>query len=291
MIKFGLKSEYDKLNAVLLYPPGPEIGGHPDPPSIQHLAPIDHAALSLEFLNIIRTFETRGITVLQIDPAPISGDRQYIYNMMYCRDLLFMTSEGAILSNMAGSTRRSEVLYAARTLKRQGIPVFHAVTGDGRFEGADALWADDKLVMVGVGGRTNREAYDQIKGVLRKVNVDCAAVPFRATRTQHLLGAVQIVDKDMVLVRHELVEREVVSFLENRHFKVVKIPENGEVGTRQALNIVTLSPRTVIMTNNCPETKAIFLRAGLTVAAELELTQLMNGAGGLACATGILSRD
>jgi N-dimethylarginine dimethylaminohydrolase len=287
---FGLRTEYEKLNVVMLHRPGPEIGNNPDPPSVQHLAPIDPAALTLEFGDIILTYEARGIAVYLIDPAPISADRQYVYNMMYCRDLLFMTPEGAILSNMANRTRSTEVLYAARTLKRHGVPVIHAVSGDGRFEGADALWVGKRLVMVGVGGRTNQEAFRQIQGVLRKINVDCVAVPYSPTRTQHLLGAVQIVDEAMSLVRYELVSADVLNFLEGQHFMIVRVPENREVRTRQAMNIVTIAPRTIIMTNNCPQTRDLFERAGLTVAAELELTQLMNGAGGLACATGIISR-
>jgi N-dimethylarginine dimethylaminohydrolase len=290
MTGFGTRTEYEKLKAVMLYRPGPEIGNHPDPPLIQHLAPIDYAALTLEFTDIIRTYEARGISVHLIDPAPLSEDRQFLYNMMYCRDLLFMTPEGAILSNMANSTRSSEVLYAARTLERQGIPVLHTVSGNGKFEGADAIWVGEKLVMVGIGSRTNQEAFDQIKGALNKIRVACIAVPYRATRTQHLLGAVQIVDKDLALVRYELVGREVLSVLEEHHFKMLKVPENKEVRTRQAMNIVTIAPRIILMTNQCPESRDLFLRAGLTVAAELELTQLMNGAGGLACATCIISR-
>lgn len=291
MIRFGSRTEYEKLNAVLLYRPGPEIGNHPDPPLVQHLAPIDHAALTVEFKDIIGTYEARGISVHLIDPSLLGEDRQYLYNMMFCRDLLFMTPEGAVLSKMANLTRSSEVLYAARTLERLGVPVLHAVSGNGRFEGADAIWVGENLVMVGVGSRTNEEAFDQIKEVLRKINVDSIAVPYRATRTQHLLGAVQIVDKDLALVRHELVDREVLSVLDEHRFKVLKVPENREVRTRQAMNIVTIAPRTVLMTNQCPETRDLFLSTGLTVAAELKLTQLMNGAGGLACATGIISRD
>lgn len=291
MIRFGSRTEYEKLKAVMLYRPGPEIGNHPDPPLIQHVAPIDYTALTLEFRDIIRTYEAHGISVNLIDPTPLSEDRKYLYNMMYCRDLLFMTPEGAILSNMANSTRSSEVLYAARTLERQGIPVLHTVSGNGKFEGADAIWVAEKLVMVGIGSRTNQEAFDQIKGALNKINVSCIAVPYRATWTQHLLGAVQIVDKDLALVRYELVSREVLNVLEEHQLRMLKVPENREVRTRQVMNIVTIAPRTILMTNQCPETRDLFQQAGLTVAAELELTQLMNGAGGLACATGIISRN
>lgn len=57
------------------------------------------------------------------------------------------------------------------------------------------------------------------------------------------------------------------------------------------MNIVTVSPRTIIMNADCPETKGLYLKAGLTIAAEIRMTQLINGAGGLACATGIISRE
>lgn len=44
------------------------------------------------------------------------------------------------------------------------------------------------------------------------------------------------------------------------------------------------------MAAGCPETKQIYRNAGIEVVAELPILQLINGAGGLACATGILAR-
>jgi N-dimethylarginine dimethylaminohydrolase len=291
LVNFGLHSEYERLTSVLLYRPGPEIGNYPAPSAIQHLRPIDQAALSLEFDAVIKTYGNLGIKVLQIDPAPLSDDRYYLYNMMYCRDLLFMTQKGAILANMANSVRKEEVLYAERALKAYNIPILHVVSGEGSFEGADALWVHDKLVAVGVGNRTNRQAYEQIKNILKQSDVECAALPSYQTNTQHLLGTVQIVDRDLALVRHEITDKAVIRFLEDHHFTLVKIPENREVRTRQAMNIVTVAPRTIVMTAGCPETRSIYLHTGLTIAAELDLSQLMHGAGGLACATGIISRS
>jgi len=291
MKHFGLDSEYSRLTSVMLYKPGPEINNYPDSEKIQHLRPIDHAKIALEFDNIIKTFENFGVSVLQINPEPLTDDRWYLYNMMYCRDLLFMTPEGAITGNMANSSRKDEVLYAERTLKANGIPVLHHISGDGRFEGADALWLNKKCVVVGVGNRTNKEAFEQIKQVLAKMNVDCLSLPSYQTKTQHILGTVQFVDSNLVLVRNEITDKKVSRFLTQQGFKVVNVPENAEVRTQQAMNIVALSPRKIIMTADCPMTKAIFEKAGISIAAELDLTQLINGAGGLACATGIISRE
>jgi len=287
---FGLKSEHEKLTAVMLYAPGPEIGSHPDPRSIHHLRPMDHAAISREFDRIITVFSDLGIQVIRMDPAPIDDDRSYLFNMMYCRDLFFMTPGGAILANMANETRRGEVRYAERALRSNGVPIVHAVSGEGRFEGADAVWVTERLVMVGVGNRTNKQACEQIKNTLREMDVECVAVRSHQTRTQHLLGTVQIVDKDLALVRHEIADTAVIRLLEDHHLTVVRIPENSEVLAKQAMNLVTVSPRKIIMTAGCPGTREIYARAGLTIAAELELSQLMCGAGGLACATGMIAR-
>jgi N-dimethylarginine dimethylaminohydrolase len=288
--KYGVNSEYSALTSVLLYAPGAEVGAFPDPARILHLRPIDHPALTREYAAIISAFEAQGITVSLIDPAPTDADPWCRYNMMYCRDLFFMTPQGAIVSNMANCVRAGEPFYAARTLAALGIPVLHSVTGEGRFEGADALWLRDDLVLVGVGNRTNQDGYRQIREVLAGQGVACVALPSSQVTTQHLLGSVQIVDRELALVRHQIIAPEVVSFLEEQHFNVARIPENREIRERQAMNIVTVAPRTVFMTAGCPEMKELYLQLGLAIAAELELTQLINGAGGLACATGVVSR-
>jgi N-dimethylarginine dimethylaminohydrolase len=244
----------------------------------------------LEFDSIISCFKNLGIAVSLIDPTPINDDYWYRYNLMYCRDLFFMTPRGAIMACMANTSRSAETLYAARTLESLGIPLLHTVCGAGRFEGADAVWLNERLVLVGIGNRTNRQGYDQVAEILTGQGVQCIPVPSNQTRTQHLLGTLQIVDRDLALVRDELIDNEVLTLLADHGLSLVRIPENREILTRQAMNIVTVAPRTIIMTAGCPETRSIFEKGGLTVAAEFDLTQLMLGAGGLACATGVVGR-
>lgn len=275
----------------MLYMPGKEIGGHPAPQEVLHLLPIRHRQLSAEFERIFAFFDSLGVAVLRIDPTPIDDDRMYRYNLMYCRDLLFMTPEGAILSSMADAVRRHEVRYAERALTASGVPIVSAVAGNGRFEGADAIWIAERLVAVGVGNRTNRKGFEQVRNVLRRMNVECIALPFRQARTQHLLGTLQIVDADLALVRSGIVDRNVLSFLTDHRFTVIHVTETTEVVERQAMNIVTLSPRTVLMAAGCPMTRTLFAEAGLTIAAELDIAELIKGAGGLACAAGIIARS
>ncbi len=290
VIQFGTNSEFGRLCSVLLHRPGPEIGNYPDPARIQHLTPIDHHALMREFDAVTACFESHGIVVNLIDPTPVNEDTWYQYNLMYCRDLFFMTPHGAIMASMANFTRMSEPLYAARSLEALGVPLLHSVTGDGRFEGADALWLNEHLVVIGVGNRTNHQGFEQIRAVLQQQGVSCIALSSCQAVTQHLLGSVQIVDRNLALVRDGIIDCDIIRFLRESGFEVVAIPESSEVRLRQSMNIVTIAPRTVIMTAGCPKTLSMYEKAGLTVVAELELTQMICGAGGLACATGIVAR-
>lgn len=287
---FGVCSEYASLSSVMLYRPGCEVDNILHPQAVQHLHPIDHSKLMKEFDAITDCFSGLAIHVNLIDPTALNADRDYLYNMMYCRDLCFLTPQGAILANMANATRTMEPLYVARCLESLGIPLLHTVSGSGRFEGADAIWFRSDLVLVGVGNRTNFEGYQQVKDLLKRQGVECISLPSSQMTTQHLLGSMQIVDSNLALVRHEIISAEIIKFLEDHGMTVVRIPENREVTDRQAMNIVTVAPRKIVMTSDCPETKSMYQEAGLTIAAELDLTQLINGAGGLACATAILER-
>jgi N-dimethylarginine dimethylaminohydrolase len=210
--------------------------------------------------------------------------------MMYCRDLFFMTPQGAIIARMANDVRREEPQYAARALAGLDIPILHAVSAPGCFEGADALWLRDDTLLVGVGNRTNTDGFAQIAGVLEPRGITCIAVPSHQTRTQHLLGSMQIVDRDLALVRTGIADPRVVAVLEQFGFTPFAVPEHPEVTGRQAMNIVTVAPGCIIMTADCPVTRELYRSAGLSIVAEPDITQLMNGAGGLACATGIVVR-
>lgn len=289
LMNFGLDSEYETLAAVLLYKPAAAIGNHPEPASIQQLAPLSHEELTAELDGLISCYSHLGIEVILIDPPADHSDCSN-YNMMFCRDLFFMTPKGAILASMANETRRGEVRHAALTLAAAGIPLLHTIAGEGRFEGADALWIDKELVAVGVGNRTNWGAFEQLKTVLARQGVTAVPLPSTQQATQHLLGSLQIVDRDLALVRAGIISPETITFLEKHAFRVIRIPENLEVSSRQAMNIVTVAPRRIIMTADCPLTKRLYLAAGIEVVTELPIGQLINAAGGLACATGTLAR-
>lgn len=286
-----VNSEYKRLEAVLLYCPGGEMTGIKDPNEVQHIAKISPALLAGEYREIISVFRKLGVTVQLIEPRGFwKNKRPDKYNLMYVRDLFFATPEGAVLARMASRVRAGEEKYAARALSDMGVPINRTISGTGLFEGADALWLDRGTVLCGTGNRTNREGFAQLRETLKAQDVRTEAVEL-PRGVQHLLGLLQIVDSGLALVRTGLASLELLKILKKKRISVVPVPETEEVLNRQGMNIVTVSPGRIIMPEGCPELRKLYRAAGVAVAAEVPIRQVIKGAGGLACATGILSRS
>jgi len=290
MNNFFVNSEYLSLKAVLLCRPAFKISRGYSPKKVLHLKNPDPVVMDEEFNGIIALYNKLGIKTFFVDPRkmPNTGSR-YLFNLMFTRDHFFMTPAGAILSCMASPVRRMEINYVKRAFKKLGVSVRGEIQGSGTFEGADALWVDPKTVLIGVGNRTNNCGFNQIKEILKRDGIQCVRLP-AACATLHMLGAVQLIDKGLAVVRTGAVKPEVVDFLNKKKVKIIKIPENEEMQNKQAFNFVTVAPRQVILPAFCPKTKKVLSRYKVKVLAEVPLTQFINAGGGLACLTGILAR-
>jgi N-dimethylarginine dimethylaminohydrolase len=284
-------SEYKPLKAVLLYCPGLEVNDVQQPDSVQHIARINPEAARREYKKLHETFRLHGVAVHYIRPDALQpGTRLEKYNLMFARDLFFNTKEGAVVARMGSAVRAGEEKFAQLALAQLAIPINKTITNHGIFEGADALWINPKTVLCGLGRRTNREGFQQVRAVLKAQEVEALAVDLPAA-TQHLLGVLHIVDKNLALVRTRIVPKRMVNILRRAGISIIDVPETEEVLVRQGMNVVTVKPRVIIMPVNCPDLKLLYEASGITVAAEVEIGQILNGAGGLACATGILARE
>ncbi len=284
-----VNSEYRPLKAVLLYCPGRELLAVKNPNAAQHLRRISPALIRREYAGITAAFRKEGVEVHLLPGATRPG-RGPALNLMYVRDLFFNTTEGAVAARMASEVRAGEEGLAAAALTGLGVPINKSVSGTGTFEGADALWLDKKTVLCGTGTRTNEEGFFQLRRVLAAQGVRTLEVRLPGG-VQHLLGLLQIVDRDLALLRAGKASAAVKAVLRGHKINFIPVPESEEVTSRQGMNIVTVAPRRIIMPAGCPGLKKLYLDSGLSVAAEVGISQLVNGAGGLACATGILSRS
>jgi len=290
-MKYYCNSEYRPLKSVLLSLPEKVIGDIDEPESVLYTKLIDCHIIRKEFGELVKVYKKLKIKVDFIDTKIIMGtDPGYKFNLMFVRDLFFMTPKGAILSRMFPKIRRDEVKYGERALRNIKIPIIRLIQGEGTFEGADILSFNEKLVYVGVGNRTDMKGFLVLKETLGRQGVQCVHVPAPGG-VLHLLGALQLVDFDAALVRTELIDPKIIDLLKISRIRIIAVPENREVRTKYAMNFVTVAPKRIIMSAGCPYTKKIYENSGIKIIAEVPATQLGNAAGGIACATGVLSRD
>lgn len=289
-MRYYYNSEYRPLRSVLLSVPSPEIEKVDEPGKAFYSKIIDYDILKKEYNKLVKVYKKLKIKVNFINAKKIADtDPRYKFNLMFVRDLFFMTPKGAILSRMSSEIRRDEVRYTERSLKNIKVPIIGSIQGEGTLEGADALWVNEKLVLVGVGNRTNTKGFLSLKKELRRQGVQCVRVPVPGG-VLHLLGALQFVDSGLALVRTELVDVKIIDLLRKNRIRIIAIPENREVRVKYAMNFVTVAPKRIIMPADCPRTKKIYEKSGIKIIAEVSATQLSNGGGGIACATGVLSR-
>ncbi len=280
----GSRSEYGRLKSVLLHRPGSELGASVDPEAAQMLDVLDIERAQKQHDGIAQAYRDAGVAVHYVNPST-----QPAPNQMFVADLLFMTPEGAILARPASTVRAGEERWVARRLADLGIPIIRTIRGTGTFEGADALWIDEKTVILGCGLRTNSEGANQVTSTLNEMGVDVVQVdlPFG---TMHLMGMLRIVDQDLALARPIRLVHRGVQALQARGIEIKFVPDGWEVNHNKAFNLVSLGPREVLMVAGNPRTKALYESWGITCHT-VPTDELAKAAGAIGCLTGILERE
>lgn len=282
----GCRSEYETLKHVLLYSPPQNPTPISDPEKSQHLRALDWKKLKTEADHLRDVFQKQNIQVHTLSADTFKNAPP---NLMFCRDHFFMTPWGAVLGRMASPVRAGEEKWAQLALAQAGVPIAQMIRGTGVFEGADALWFDQNTVAIGIGNRTNMEGAQQLTHFLNTEGVDTVLVPLPKS-VQHLLGLLQIVDRQTALVRASLIDDTLSSVLKTKFTQIIVVPETREVTELQGMNVVCVGPRQVIMAANCPSLRALYESHNIHVMAEVDISQYLCAAGGIACATGILER-
>lgn len=280
----GIDSEWRRLRAVLLHRPGAELEASTNPNQVQMLAPIDVPRAGEEHDALAEAYRDAQVTVHMVEPAQAPRP-----NQMFCADLVFLTPQGAVLARPASTVRAGEEREVARRLADLGIPILRSISGRATFEGADAMWLDERTVAVARGLRTNPQGIAQITEVLADMQVETIAadLPFG---TMHLMGMLRIVDRDLAVAWPRRTPHAIVEACRARGMQVIFLPEVDEYQMNRAINFVTLGPRRILLEHGYTKVQEFYERHAIecvTVAA----SELVKAAGGFGCLTGVLERE
>ncbi len=280
---WGVASEVDDLKAVLMRRPGQEADAF-DYRQARFMAPVDADKMRAEHDRLTALYRQHGIAVYYIEEQ--RADRP---NALFCRDLVFMTPEGAILARPAMQVRRGEERYAAQALAELGVPIIKTVNGDGHFEGAMGMWIDRQTVILATGVRTNRNGYDQVAGELVRMGVtELIHMPIPYGHA-HIDGLLNFASHDVAMIHALQVPYDVVDALKHKGFTILEAPSQTEAKQTLAINFVALKPGLVVQPAGNPRTRKVLEAAGIEVIP-VDVTEILKGAGAVHCMTAFLKR-
>ncbi len=180
-------------------------------------------------------YRAPGVQVHYVDEQ--RGDRP---NALFCRDLVFMTPEGAIVTRPATEARRGEERYAAKKLADLGVPIIRTICGGATFEGAMGMWIDRHTVILASGVRTNREGYEMVRYELERMGVTQIIhmqIPYGHA---HIDGLVNMASHDVAMIHASQVPYDVCDALKKKGIKLLECPSRNEAKETLAINYVAI---------------------------------------------------
>ncbi len=280
---WGVCSEVEQLKAVLMRRPGKEIENFDAKEMRFSDEQIDIDLIRKQHDNIANIYKQHGVKVFYVE-----NQREDRPNSIFCRDLMFMTPEGAIITRPGMATRRGEERYIAESLAKLGVPILRTITGDGIFEGANAMWVDRYTCVLSTGSRCNRSGYEQVEIELKRmgVNVIHMQQPFSNI---HIDGLMNPASNDTILVHASQVPYDVLDMLKKKGYKILEAPSLTEVRYTFACNFVALEPGLIVMPKGNPRTQELLEENGIKVIA-VDISEITKGRGAMHCITAYLKR-
>jgi N-dimethylarginine dimethylaminohydrolase len=239
------------------------------------------------FLGAIRSL------VPGVDIEMLAPDGSLTMDSIYPRDAAIACNKGMILCNMGKPARGAEPAAEQRLFAKAGIPIHGAIVGEGRVEGGDVAWIDEKTLAVGRGYRTNDKGIRQLSALLEACDVEVVVTPLPHYRGPsdvfHLMSVLSPIDHDLALVYSPLMTVPFRELLLARGMRLVEVPD--EEFESMGCNVFAVAPSKCLMLDGNPVTAARLEKAGV----ELQLYKgdeiSRKGAGGPTCMTRPILRE
>ncbi len=232
--------------------------------------------------QFVSLLESAGANVLSLPVDERTG-----LDSLYTHDPVLITDRGAIIFQTGKPARRGEGPAFAEAFEAWGVPVLGTVDGEGTAEGGDMVWLDRKTLVAGRGFRTNRAGIVALESLLEPLGVTVVPVHLPYWNGQgevlHLQSFLSLVDADLAVVFRRMMPVPLFEMLVDRGIEFVDVPD--EEYDSLGCNVLTVSPRNVVMAAGNPVTRSRLEAAGCEVS-EFDGSEIcVPGAGGPTCLT------
>ncbi|HEY4281499.1 MAG TPA: arginine deiminase family protein [Chthoniobacterales bacterium] len=229
--------------------------------SFHSRAPIDVDKARAQHKEYETCLRGLGVKIHSLPAEPNLPDSVFV------EDAALVFDELAVLPIMGASSRRPEITSLAETIAR--FRPINYLVAPGTLDGGDVLRAG-KRVFVGLTKRTNAEAIDQLRNLLRPhgYTVD----PVDVHNVLHLKSACSYIGNNTLLINRNLLNPDF--FCE---FELIDVPSQ-EPAAANALMINDV----VIIPTSFPTTCTLLEAAGFAVRT-LDISELQKAEAGVTC--------
>jgi dimethylargininase len=233
---------------------GLRAGAGPDP---------DYAALLAEHDAYVAALRGLGLLVDELPPVDAFPDSIFV------EDPALVFSEGAIVLNLAASTRAGEAALIAPELESRFERVLR-MKGPGHADGGDVLVLPDR-VLIGLSGRTDREGAEELIRLLAQLGLrgEVAETP---KDVLHFKTGCSLIDEETVFALPQMAGLPAFACL-----RVIAVP----AGEEKAANKLRIRDAALIG-DNFPKSREIIEAHGVhTIQLPVEQIGLIDA--GLSC--------
>ncbi|MBS4535006.1 amidinotransferase [Clostridium sp. D2Q-14] len=212
---------------------------------------------------------------------------------IYAHDTAKITKKGVIYFTMGKDLRRGEPDVTRKYLESIGIPTLGSIKGEGKMEGGDVVWLDEKIVAVGRGYRTNDEGIRQFKELVKDFVDEVIVVPLPHGEGEdeclHLMSIISMVDQDLAVVYSKFMPVFFREYLQKKGVELIEV--NDKEYEYLGSNVLALAPRKCLLLKGNHDVKKKLLEAGAEVLEYEGYDLSYRGTGGPTCLTMPLFRD
>ena len=231
-----------------------------------NLEEIDVAFAKNQHAEYCKTLQKLGLSLIWVESENALPDSCFV------EDTAVILGEKAVICNMSVGSRLREVVEVARVLGK--LKQICHTRSPATIDGGDVLKIEDR-VFIGLSARTNADAVDQIRKILRDSNLE--VIPVKIGKVLHLKSACTYLGNGYVILSRGCFDETVLSGLN----KIV-VPK----GEEYAADCLAVNG-TVLMAKGYPRTRTLIEREGFPVE-ELDVSEFQKGDGALTCLSIIL---
>ncbi|MBH8608452.1 dimethylarginine dimethylaminohydrolase family protein [Thermoactinomyces sp. CICC 10521] len=275
-LELSCYSEYSKLKTVLMCPPVYfHISEVINRVQRVHIGEIDREKAKHQFENVVQTLERHGVEVILLHSDPEYSDQ------VYTRDIACVVGRELLLANMKEEVRQGEETELVRRLKEWRLPYIEV--GHGSVEGGDIL-VDGDQVWVGLSGRTDRKAVDELEK--RLPDFTWHRIPLEK-KYLYLDCIFNILSPTEAIVYPPAFSEETLAMFSSVR-ELIQVTEEEQFGL--AANVLSIGNKVVLSQPQFGRLNRELRRRGYEVE-EVDISEITKGGGAFRCITLPLVRE